>query len=813
MRVAGATIAFLMVCAAVAAGGDGPRKTAGAVRTAHPPVLDGWLNDPCWLAAPPVTDFLQFDPVEGAAPTESTVVRLLYDDDALYVGVLCADRSPGRIVRQLSRRDRSTEADRFTVMIDAYMDHQTGFVFSTNVSGVQADGVLSQAGSLYDISWDAVWTVRTRHHRQGWSAEFVIPWNALRFARGAYRWGINFRRYISRKKETVEWVMVPRSEIYTIPHWGVVEGIAGIHPPLHLEVAPYASATRTMVTGSPGSGVPSGTAVTGGADIKYGLSRNFTLDATINPDFGQVEVDQSVLNLTVFETRFPEKRPFFVEGAQMFTFGGSVDNTPLTLFFSRRLGRQPRLAAAAPHYGALEVEENPQITTILGAAKVTGRTAGGLSVAALASATDEEHAVLRFGPDSSARIRTEPRGSYNAVRLKQEWDDGSWLGGMATLAALQGTRPALSGGLDWNVRLFDGIWTADGYLAGARSAAGDGAAGRLLFSRLSAEHWFTTVSYDFFTRRFNPNDMGFHAQPHDHGGYVQILYRENAAGGIFRRTFFALNPEARWNWDRVRTHALVRGEAIGEFRNFWRATLSMERAFAAYDDAERGIIGIYRRPGSATASLMVETDNRHAVSATALAGYERDDADGSSWYGQAALTLRPTTWMELNPAVTYQRSLTTMAWLYPDGNIADAAAGPDPFSVFGRRDLQLLDLSLRGIVTFTRTFSLQFFTQVFLARGMYADYQRLLPSGALVPYDYAAHPAYRSHDFNAMTFNANVLLRWEYLPGSAVYLVWTQGREGDAGDYRLGLGRGFRRIFTLPRQDVVLLKASYWFSL
>ena len=813
MRVAGATIAMSLLLLTAALGGEGDRKIIFAVRTTLTPDVDGWLNDPCWRKAVPVTDFIQYDPVEGEEPSEPTTVRLLYDDHALYVGVECNDSEPAGVVKRLSRRDRTTEADRFTVMIDSYMDHQTGFVFSTNVSGVQSDGILSQGGSVYDLTWDAVWSVQTRRHRNGWSAEFAIPWNALRFASNAYHWGINFRRYISRKKETLEWAMVPRSETYAIPRWGMVQGLDGIQPPLHLEVTPYVSATRTMTTGQTPGGAPAGTEYGYGADIKYGLSRNFTLDATFNPDFGQVEVDQSVLNLTVFETRFPEKRPFFVEGAQMFTFGGSVDNTPLTLFFSRRLGRQPRFANTVPFAYGNTVQENPQLTTILGAVKVTGRTADGLSVAALSSVTDEEFARITPPGQPGFAVRTEPRATYTVARVKQEWHDGSWLGGMATVAAFHHGRPALSGGVDWNARVFDGSYTVDGYLAGVRAASGDGAAGRMLVSRLNAEHWITTASYDFSGKHFNPNDLGFFAQPHDHGGYVQAVYRENLAEGLFRRYTFALNPEMRWNWAGIRTHALVRGDAVGEFSNFWFGMLTVERALPAFDDEERGIIGLYRRPGNTVVSATVETDDRHALSATAVAGYKHEDDGAWTWYGSAALTIRPSAWMELNPGISYQRTRDERAWVYPDGSVLDAAVAPARFSVFGTRDLQLLDLSLHGIITFTRTLSVQFFTQVFLTRGGYGEFFRLLPSGTLTPYGYRGDASYYSHDFNAVTLNANVLLRWEYLPGSTVYLVWTQARYGNNGLYGLGLMQGFKEVLQLPREDVLLLKGSYWFSL
>jgi len=794
-------------------------KQVFAARTYERPNLDGVLDDACWAQAAAVTDFLQFDPVEGNPPTERTAVQLLYDDDALYVAVFCSDTDPGGIVEQLSRRDRSTEADRFTVMIDSYMDRQTAFVFSTNVSGVQSDGVLSQGGSVYDLTWDAVWTVKTHIGEPGWTAEFAIPWNALRFAEGEYRWGINFRRYISRKKEVLEWVMVTRGERYSIPRWGTVEGISGIKPPMHLDVVPYVSATRTMPTGAVEGASPAATTWAVGGDIKYGLARNFTLDATVNPDFGQVEVDQAVLNLTVFETRYPEKRPFFLEGSQMFTFGGSEDNTPLTLFFSRRLGRQPRLSSSvAGQYGrggshaTGTIEENPQLTTILAAAKVTGHTAGGLSLAALTAATDEEEAVIRNPDGTRHSYRTEPRGSYTVARLKQDWPDGSWLGGMTTLTALDGVTPKFSGGMDWNARMMEGRYTMDGYLAGTKVNGNIGTAGRLLFSRLSAEHWFPTISYDFYASDFDPNDVGFFAQPHDHGGYGQLIYRENAAEGMFLRYFFAANPEARWNWDEVRTHALLRLTAVGEFRNFWKGTLMYVRAFPAYDDAEKGIVDLYHRPGSHTAALSVQTDDRHALVASVTGAYERDDLNKSSVIGQLALTYRPSSWLELNPTISYQQTLNEEAWLYPDGNVFDPAVSTRRFSVFGERDLELLDCSLRGIVTFTRTLSLQFFSQLYWARGTYAGYRRLTESGAMVPYAYATSGSYTDHDFNSVTLNANVLLRWEYLPGSSLYLVWTQARYGDTGRYGTGLGERIGDAFRLPREDVLLLKASYWFS-
>jgi hypothetical protein len=807
-----------MVSALLAYGSpaDHTPKTIRAQRADQPPTLDGRLDEPQWQAAESVTDFTQFDPEEGTPPTEKTTVRILYDDHAMYVGVMCYDARPAGIVEQLSRRDRYTEADRFTVMIDSYDDQQNAFVFSTNVSGVETDGKYTQGGSQYDVSWDAVWSVQTRRGAYGWSAEFEIPFDVLRFAvadDGSTSWGINFRRYVSRKKETLEWVMVPRTAMFAIPLWGRVEGIRDVRPPLHMEVLPYISTRRTANTGRVLSATPPGSAVDAGFDLKYGLSRNFMLDLSVNPDFGQVEVDQAVLNLTVFETRFPEKRPFFLEASQMFTFGAGVDNSPLSLFFSRRIGRQP---AGAPYIYAPDggsVEENPQVTTILGAAKLTGRTASGFSLGLISSLTDEEEAVVHDAANVPTSIRTEPRGSYNVVRLKQDIGGSSWIGGMATLTSRQNMMPAVTGGVDWNVRLAEDRYTLDGYVAGSRAMEDDrlvdGAAGRVLLSRITAEHWFPTIVYELFSPRFSINDAGFFAQPHDHGGYFQLWYRENFANGIFRRYAIDIMPEYRWNWDGVMTQASVRTDAAAEFTNFWTAQLSYTRLFPAYDDAERGILGTYRRPAGQLTALSVGSDQRASVVAQLLAGYEWNEKEKRNAWASLGLTVRPSSWMELNPTISYQRTTKEEAWVLGTAPLADPSVSSEPFSIFGDRDIESLDLALRGTLTFARTLSLQFFTQVFLARGAYQHFRRLADATTLIEYNYPSHAWYYHPDFNTVTFNANVLLRWEYSRGSTVYLVWTQGRWDAISTYDRTLSRRFSDAFTLPREDVLLVKVNY----
>ena len=805
---------FVLLISTLPAVANPSSKVVTAVRTDTPPVLDGLVNEPEWQKAPAVLDFTQFDPNEGSLPTEQTSVRVLYDDRALYVGVICYDARPQLIVHQLTRRDRSSEADRFTVMIDSYHDRQTAFVFSANVSGVQSDGVLSQDGAVYDVTLDMVWSVKTATYLDGWSAEFEIPFNALRFAEQAgddMEWGINFRRYISRKHETDEWVMIPRSERLQISRWGIMEGVKNITPPLHLSLAPYVSGASTFHPSNVPWSNRSDRLFRGGLDLKYGITRNFTLDGTVYPDFGQVEVDQAILNLTVFETLYPEKRPFFLEGSQLFTFGAGVDNTSMPLFFSRRIGKQPTGATAIsiPLGGTLK--ENPLVTTILGAAKISGRSNDGLSIGALTAATDEEQATVRDSLGRSTSFRTEPRGSYNVVRLKQDFKGDSWVGAIATVVSRVNLSPALSGGVDWNIRFDDGAYTTDGYISGARSSSvlnRDGLAGRMLISKIAAEHWLYTTSYDFSSRYFNPNDIGFFAQPHDHGGYLQLIYRENFASGIIRRYSLALNPEYRWNWDGVMTHAVLNTEYTAEFTNFWLATAKYSYSHPAYDDAERGIIGTYKRPTGHTVQLSLTSDPRKSVSGSLAGILDVDVRKKQGATAQAALTIRPASWMELTPVILYARTRNEEAWVFPYGSTPSVTGTAN--SLFGDRDIDQFDAELRGIVTFTRDISLQFFTQVFLARGRYLNFRQLVTSTDLEPY---TPPSTFSADFNEITFNANVLLRWEYLPGSTLYLVWTQARFDDSGNYATGFGPRFNRTFAVPHEDVLLLKISYWLPL
>jgi hypothetical protein len=794
-------------------------KNIVATRTQSPITIDGLLKEDAWRTAVPVSGFLQYDPDEGAPATEVSVVRVLYDDNAVYVGVMCYDSQATDIQAQLTRRDRIAQADRFTVVLDTYHDHSTGFLFSGAVSGVQSDGILSQDGTVYDVQWDAVWDFNAKILPDGWSAEFRIPYSALRFSAqdSEYIWGVNFRRYMARKKETTEWVMVPRKDVLpgtvsSVSRMGHLSGIRDIHPPLHLELLPYALSKATFLTQP--EPFPLKKKVDGalGLDLKYGVTHNFTFDMAVNPDFGQVEVDQAVLNLSVFETFYPEKRPFFLEGSPIFTFGNGFDNQQMRLFYSRRVGKRSTTPLDTLRTGYTLVE-SPEAAPILFAGKLTGRTDNGLTAGVLTAVTDREYGVSENLNGDRNDMLFAPRESFNVIRLRQDVLENSSVGVMATSGFNDRISPALSGGIDWNLRFADATYAVDGYLT--RSSLGNGvsgSAGRIGLGKLAGLHWRAFSAYDFSTRDYHIDELGYYSQPREHGGYVQVSYKEDKGVPPVRRWVMTLQSEYRWNWDAVNTVKNLELEPSWEFMNFWLLDLDYIHELPAFDDANRGIYGLYRRPSGNQFTATLQTDTRQQFSLWLRAVHHGSDIGQKQWIAAVQLSVRPNSWMEFAPSITLFRTRSEESWVQ-SVQTGWPILTDDGRNLFGDRDVDEYDFSMRGTVTFTRSVSLQFYTQVFLAKGGYSNFRKLAAPDLLLPVDYTISPSYENPDFNQKVFNANLVFRWEYLPGSTLYLVWTQARSGNEGPYSRPLTENFSDTFRLPMDNVLLAKISYWWSL
>src|SRR5512136_2077772 len=459
----------------------GPVRVLTAVRASSPPVIDGRLDDRAWSEATPLSGFVQRDPDEGQPAIDDTFVRVAYDDDALYVGVHMVDREPDAIGRQLSRRDVSVDADALIIYINPHHDHLTGAEFGVSAAGVQRDALIYN-DSFLDFSWDAVWESAVTIDADGWNVEMRIPLSQLRFPKAErYTWGINVQRVVQRRNES-DWLqLVRKNEAGLASRMAHLEGIAGIHPPLNLALLPYVTSRAEFVAPSP-AGTPfnDGSRVFAGAglDLKYGVSSNITLDATFNPDFGQVEVDPAVVNLTQFEVFFEERRPFFTEGAQVFgNFGRSGAGAYVgffrpepTLFYSRRIGRAPQ-----GHAGGFYVDQ-PASTTILGAAKLTGRTYSGWTVGALEAVTGREYARVSDGTETT-RQEVEPLTNYAVLRAQRELGSRAGIGVLGTSVIRDLRDPALAGllssrasvvGVDAHVFLDAGrVWVLHGGIAGS----------------------------------------------------------------------------------------------------------------------------------------------------------------------------------------------------------------------------------------------------------------------------------------------------------------------------------------------------------
>jgi hypothetical protein len=774
--------------------------------------IDGVLNEPEWQRAQSVSDLIQYDPREGAEPTERSVILVMYDDNALYIGAILFDSNPRGIVGQLSRRDRSTHADRFEVLIDSNNDKMTAYRFAVNVSNVQEDGIYSNDGARYDPEWDAVWASGAARIGRGWSVEMRIPFTALRFdrANGEYRWGINFRRFIARKHEEIHWIMVPREETGLVSRFGMLRGIENINPPLHVEVLPYVvSQGRRQSDALPQISERDITA-NAGVDLKLGLAPNTTLDVAINPDFGQVEIDQSIINLTAFETFYPEKRPFFLEGANLFRFGSTFDGREMLLFYSRRIGRRPLEPYLEP---GQEFIEMPQATRILGAAKLTGRTTGGLSVGAMSVLTNQEEAIIRTGEDDRLRVPVQPRGSHNVLRIKQEVMDNSAVGVMMTTVGRDGLQPAYSGGVDWNLRFRNNEYVIDGFVAGARSvnngSISEGWAGRMFFTKPSGRHWLASMNYEFYTPDFDVNNIGFIRRADYHSLWGDVYYKEDFAVNPLRRYIMRLSAETRWNFNEDPIKKDIRYTFYTEFTNFYATSIYYQYNFSTFDDVETRGLDLYKRPVYHTVEGWTRTDLRNPVVLYPVYTIQWNDRGWWEYYVKLDFDIRPSPSINLSPAIGWLRSSGFEAWFW---NMFDADLGV--ISLFGDRDIDQIDLSFRGIITLRADLSVQFFTQVLLSTVWYDNIRYLAEPENLEPYEYDREdPFLYDPDFNFQGFNANIIIRWEFMRGSTLFLVWTQQRDGFHNRIHQPFRDTFLDTFRTPMDNVFLLKLNYWFSL
>ncbi|MFZ5980022.1 MAG: DUF5916 domain-containing protein, partial [Candidatus Zixiibacteriota bacterium] len=723
-------------------------KTAIATRTDEHLIIDGDLSEKVWQKAPAITSFTQVQPLEGERSSESTVVKIIYDDEALYIGWWCYDSEPDKIVSQLTRRDRSSPSDEVHVRIDSRHDHQTACFFAVNPAGVIRD-VLIYNNFQDDDSWDAVWEANAKIHDWGWSAEYKIPYSALKFSSAdEYVWGFDLSRNIARKDEYVRWQFVPSSETAGVYRYGHLTGLRGFASPPRLEVLPYsvsyAETEPKNLSNTDGRDYTMNT----GLDLKYAINSDFMLDAAINPDFGQVESDEEVVNLSYYETFYEEKRPFFLEGFEIF------ETQFFNQFYSRRIGRSPRGGFDRVAYYI----DYPDKTTILSALKVTGKTKSGASLGLLNATTDEEETdyILEGDPATHNGV-VEPLANYSVLRFKQDIRSNSYIGGMLTSANQKDRADAYSGSVDWNLYLLNNRYRFSGQVVNTYN--GPGTSGLAFASSLNKDggkNLRGNLFFDFYDRDVNWNRMGYLSRNDSYGFSTWWQLRSTRIFSIFRYLNLNINGWYNENLDGDR---LTNGGNLNsniQFANNWWMWVGYGMGADRYDDLETRGNGLWYRETGDDFWIGSNTDQTKKIWVNVNFSHGGVRSGRYTDY-ELYVNFKPITNFEFSIGPSYEINRDALYYV---------GMGEDDYPVFCSLDLDELDISLRSIYTFTKNLTIQLYTQFYVSAGNQSDFKKLVNPKELVTIDTAAYDIdFDWIDYNSKSLVLNLILRWEYRPG------------------------------------------------
>ncbi len=847
--------------------GSTPRREAVAqpVR-GGPMVIDGRLDEAAWAAATPIGGLTQRQPEEGAAATERTQVRFMFDADNLYIGARLYRTDPDRIETQVSRRDQPGGAEELEISLDTYRDGLHSYTLGVTALGVRLDWLHpGDSWQPYDDSFDPVWEARVQRDSAGWTAEMRIPFTQLRFNVAPEQlWGLEVRRWIPSKNEEDLWAPIPSDVDAWASRFGTLAGITGVRPRRRIELLPYVAADATANgdrdPANPFTSRYEGS-VRAGGDLKMGLGPSLTLQATVNPDFGQVEADPAVVNLSAFEVFFDEHRPFFTEGAQLFDAPGH------SYFYSRRIGAAPAGNAPGDYVDA------PETSTILGAAKLTGRTSGGTSLGLLTAVTSDERARwFDSTTGNEGRVEVAPRTWYGVTRAQQQLGtSGSTVGLVLTgmrramaagspLAA-QLDRDAVSGGLDGELRWGRGDYVLGGNIGFSR-IDGDSAAvlrrqrssaryyqrpdadyvdldrtrtslggvsGGAYFERRGGGHWLWQLRGVFTSPGFELNDVGILGTADDVGAYGTLTYQETRPGPLFRSWYVSASTENDWNYGGERTWQSLRTDSHWVFGNFWRLDVTGWTDMRTVDPAAtrggplaqrgRGRVTIWRLQNAASSR----------TSWGARVYYGTSELGELTYRLSGSLSARPTARWKASISPNFLRERNPRQYV--------TTLGGGPAETFGNRYvfafIQRTELSAPTRLTyaFEPDLTLEAYVEPFVASGHYyrpgqlaAPASRDLDffgeelgtlrreNGRFLVSGDGPDFAVPAPDYEIASLRTNAVLRWEWRPGSTLYLVWQEdrgtfeptGRRVDLGD--------FFGAFGAPGAHRLAIKASYWIA-
>jgi len=835
------------------------------------PKIDGLGNEEVWKEVDWTGEFTQREPYDGQKPTQETQFKVLYDDNYIYVLIRAFDTEPNKIEQRLTRRD-NWEGDWVSFELDSYNDNLTGFTFCVTAAGVKGDAIITNDEEM-DPTWDPVWYTKVSIDDLGWLAEMKIPYNQLRFSKEKeHVWGLEVLRRVFRKDEESLWQPIPQDASGWVSNYGELHGIKNINPKKEIALTPYGMVnfeTYEKEEGNPFS-TGSGFGYNAGIDGKIAISNDLTVNFTANPDFGQVEADPSEVNLSAFESFYEEKRPFFIEGSSIYDYPITNGDGPFSrgnLFYSRRIGVQPHYS---PDLMDDEYMDAPEFTRILGAVKLSGKTRNGLSIGILESLTNEEVATIDKNGSRRKEV-IEPMTNYFNARLQKDFDGGNTqIGGMVTAtnrfindSALEILpNSAYTGGLDfskyWDNRSYyiaaKGVFSR---VSGSQESITElqespqhifqrpdskhlsvdttltsimGLGGTIEGGKVGGGHW----SYGGWTTWRSPglelNDMG----------YLRITDFVNQTGwanyriwepfSIFRRLSFNSSFWMGWDMSGLYLYNGISLNSNAQFKNYWHAGIGANREGFDIDRHELRGGPALRAPGGWGSWFFIETDGRKKVILQLMVNGNWGDDDYRLSKGVSVeVKYRPFDFIELSLEPSYHFSNNYMIYV----ESFDLNSGNT--YLVSSIDREFVSMDVRVDVGITPDLSIQFWGQPFLFSGDYSEFKKVVdpmtsnfkdqyhsytPNQISFDQDsdmYTVNDGVESYefenpDFSFYEFRSNLVVRWEYIPGSTAYLVWSQGRTGDHPDGRFSLSDNIDRLSSLTAHNVFLLKLSYRFS-
>jgi uncharacterized protein DUF5916/cellulose/xylan binding protein with CBM9 domain len=877
-----------------------PPPVANAVRRDGAIEIDGKIDEAAWARATPITDFRQSQPNEGAPASMPTEVRVLYDDEALYIGARMTDPTGAEGIRApLARRDQllaangnngsfnSLTTDKLAIVLDPYHNHLDAVWFEVNPAGVRGDQFSG------DNSWDPVWEAAAHIDAKGWTAEMRIPYSQLRFSRDTSQtWGMQIWRYADRLNEQDMWSFWKRNESGGPPFYGHLQGLVIRDRPRQLELLPYVVSKGQFKAAAPNDPYHSNSdmGLNAGADLKYLLTSNLTLDATFNPDFGQVEVDPASLNLSAFETYYDEKRPFFVAGSNAFDFGGAScmfcsNFSGLGAFYSRRIGRPPQLTDYVNDrvQNGSGFTDIPDQTTILGAAKITGRTNSGYTIGLLDAVANREtsHYVTAPGaPELSQEV--EPLSNYFVGRVKKELRQGATTLGMvltSTVRRLDGDSilvdrlhdNATAVGFDWDhswdrrtYRWFGSILgsgvsgspaaiaateqssahyfqrpdrrvTSDGLFTSRYDTTASSLRGYGFYTRLAKDNgnWLWETMQNWRSPGFEVNDLSYL----DRADYKWMNFnfgrQYTTPTRYYRNISTTIGGQQQFNYDGLRTDEQAQAYYGMEFPNYWNLrTFGIYHPSTEDDRLTRGG-PVVKRTGYTFGHFQVSTDARQrAVFDVTFEGSRGVSAPTHMFYFSPGIALKPaaSVFIQLSPG--YSADEDAAQYVATVADPTATAFGGNRY-VFAFIRTKTVSFDTRVNWTLKPDLTLQLYAQPFFASGDYSGFREFAAPRTLRKLEYGrdigsfdttatgygidpdgSGPAARftigNPNFSFRSLRGTAVLRWEYRPGSTMFFVWTQQREGSMpnGDYQFS--RDYSALFHDPADNVFLIKATYW---